>query len=313
MEYQIKKILMATDFTSSANNALQVAVAIAARQNAKLILLHVISPIYIGRPFGLNTIYSKANENQIAQAYEVLNEIKTVILRECNKLNIAVYATIGTVSRAVNEFEMNEDVDLIVIGKKDTSENELVFIGSNAYNIIKEATCPVLTIPEMFKKMTFKSVLYPIRNSPGMVEKFDYIKPIVEKNHSNIHLLGIVESLEKEELRTIENKMKEVFLVMNEIKGEISYANTLGQKLAEEIIKFANERKDDLLVLNATLEKNWYQFFTGTFTQKILANAQIPVLTIKPNLTPNTIKMAEQQIAAQAQKYVPFTMSHFSK
>lgn len=309
MEYQIKKILMATDFTSCANNALKVAIAIAVRQNAKLALIHVISPVYIGRPFGLNTIYNAAQENQIAQANEVLSEIKKEILRECNELEISTFATFGSISLAVTEHELKENVDLIVVGKTGASENDIVLIGSNAYNIIKQAKCPVLTIPENFKKLSFKSVLYPIRNSPGMVEKFDFIRPIVEKNNSNIHLLGIVESLEKEELRTIENKMKEVFLVMNEIKGQVSYANTFGQKLADEIIKFANERMDDLMVLNATLEKNWYQFFTGTFTQKIIANAHVPVLTLKPHVTPETIKMAEEQISSEGKNYKPFSMN----
>jgi nucleotide-binding universal stress UspA family protein len=308
MKYHIKKILMATDFTSCANNALKVAIAIAVRQNAKLALIHVISPVYIGRPFGLNTIYSAAQENQIAQAYEVINQIKKEILRECQQLKISTYVTFGSISLVVTEYEIKENIDLIVVGKTGATENDIVLIGSNAYSIIKKAKCPVLTIPESFKKSNFKSVLYPIRKSPGMVEKFEYIRPIVEKNNSNIHLLGIVESLDKEELRTIENKMKEVFLVMNEIKGEISYASTFGQKLADEIVKFANERMDDLLVLNATLEKNWYQFFTGTFTQKIIANAHIPVLTLKPEITLETIKIAEQQILSDTKNYKPFSM-----
>ena len=55
--------------------------------------------------------------------------------------------------------------------------------------------------------------------------------------------------------------------------------------IAETILRTGEKMNADLIVINATLDTNWYKFFSGSFTQQIVNHSKTPVLSIKPILT----------------------------
>jgi nucleotide-binding universal stress UspA family protein len=43
----------------------------------------------------------------------------------------------------------------------------------------------------------------------------------------------------------------------------------------------AHQRHADLIVINATLDADWKEFFSGGYTQQIINHANIPVLALR--------------------------------
>ncbi len=84
------------------------------------------------------------------------------------------------------------------------------FMGTNTYEVIKQSACPVLSIPASFDEVGFTSILYPVRNVEGVVEKYDYVKPIVEKNDASLHILGVSHEGEMEDLFLLSKKVTSV-------------------------------------------------------------------------------------------------------
>ena len=90
MNYQLKNILVPTDFSACANNALRVAIGMAKRHNATIHLLHVVETAYIGVAADplliVNPSYTdfikNANKNLEAQKEKISNlfdiPIKTI-------------------------------------------------------------------------------------------------------------------------------------------------------------------------------------------------------------------------------------------
>ena len=79
------------------------------------------------------------------------------------------------------------------------------------------------------------------------------------------------------------------------------------EDIAQKILEIAEKRMDDLMIINATLDKKWYQFFKGNFTQKIVNHSKIPVLSVKPELTPDLIKTLSQRFASEP-NYFPLNL-----
>jgi nucleotide-binding universal stress UspA family protein len=297
MNYQIKNILVPIDFSEPVNNALEVAIAMANRHNADIHLLHVVHPqVYINQT-GMHIAIPEVTQTLINAAVENLKKHKAVIQKKYVMV-VNTSVEIGTVAICISNYVLNNQKDLVVMGTHGTSGWNEFFLGSNAMATIKECSCPVLTIPPSFKKRTFDSILYPIRNVDGVMEKYDYVKPIIEKNDAKIHLLGVAQLNDEYESGILNNKIKAVRDAILHNNEYCSYETHRCANIAAKILEIAHKRNDDIMIINATLDKTWYKFFSGSYTQQILNHSTIPVLSVKPALTPDLIKQREMFFVA---------------
>lgn len=286
MNGNINNILFPTDFSEVANNALPVAIAMTKRQNATLHILHVIVPQYqtiVGDTAFTITTAANINE-EIENIYRGnLEELATKIKSEY-QIDVKIYTVSGYVSESIVKFAENKNIDIITMGTHGISGVREFFLGSNAYSVLKDACCPVLTIPNSSKKVVFENVLFPIRNVEGVLEKYKSITQILKANSSKVELLGVAHFNDFTSFESIFEKILEVKTKMEEENVEVIQRNEFCENIADFILEYAAESKTDLLVINATIDSDWKRFFMGSYAQKIVNHALCPVLSIKPKL-----------------------------
>lgn len=140
-EYQ--RILVATDGSEGADLALNKAVAIAKRNNAKLFVLHVLDTRAIQATSSsdihfreaLRTLGDRVMEE--AKDYATgqgLTEVETILEMGSPKYVIA------------EDIPKRENIDLIVMGAKGMGAVERFFMGSVSENVIRHAACDVLVV-----------------------------------------------------------------------------------------------------------------------------------------------------------------------
>ena len=310
MNGHIKNILFPTDFSEVANNALQVAIAMAQRQEATLHLLHVIVPQYLSivgdTAFTLNSedwfdVEVKSREN--------LEKMSEEIRKEYN-IKINPIATMGYVMESIERYTENLNTDIIVMGTHGNSGVREFFIGSNAYSTIKNATCPVLTIPINCSKTAFENVLFPVRNIDGAEDKYNSVTQILKANHSKVELLGVANFNDFSAFDRITETVASLKLKMKNDKVEVVHNNEFCENIADFILEYANTSNSDLLVINAKIDNDWKRFFIGTFAQKIINHAKCPVLSIKPKVSKyefeNTFKMKVMEAKNQINNQLIF-------
>ncbi|WP_158728817.1 MULTISPECIES: universal stress protein [unclassified Flavobacterium] len=307
MKYEIKNILVPTDFSDCANNALKVAIGMAKRHNATLHLLHSVEPIYFGRTYNVlgSMVDLQSTMVNIGTTNLLVHEQKIVSVQG---INVNTFCAVGSVSSIVDNYVIEHNIDLVVMGTHGANGFKEFFAGSNTYDVIKSATCPVLSIPQSFDKTGFNSILFPIRAVDGVIEKYDYIKPIVEKNDAVIHILGVAFENDMQERYAVNVDFDTVKKAINHDATYMTYEAVQSTDIADTILAVANKRNDDLMIINATLDKKWYQFFKGNYTQKIINHSKIPVLSVKPELTPVLVEIVQQYAVAQASSYAPLTI-----
>ncbi len=307
MIYEIKNILVPTDFSETANNAVRVAVGMALRQKANLHLLHVVETSYIGITPDGSGIMGSLEMPDLKNALDLLLKQVQHISDIHKNLSIKMLLDTGAVSQCVNKYIHEQTIDLVVMGVHGISGVKEYFMGTNTYEVIKQAYCPVLSIPSSFDEVGFNSILYPVRNVDGVVEKYDYVKPIVEQNDSAVHILGVCNEIDTEEVFLLSKKVTSVMETIEHNKSHVTCDVINCEDIAEKILEVAENRMDDLIIINATLDKKWYQFFKGTYTQKIVNHSKIPVLSVKPELTPELINTVNKRIASEP-NYFPLNL-----
>jgi nucleotide-binding universal stress UspA family protein len=279
MNYKIKNILVPTDFSETADNALRVALAIGERHGAIVHLLNVVATHLLLPSMARMSDAGDEMAMLISSSKEQVESYRTNATT-AGKANMVIASEFGTVNSNTAAYVDNHQIDLVVIGTHGTSGWKEFFIGSNAMATIKECGCPVLTVPLSFSKSSFDNVLYPIRNVFGVAEKYDYVKGIIEKNDSEVHLLGLIQ---KEDINDIDllDKLKLVRDIIIRDKDVITFETSVCENIADNALETAHKRNDDLMVINATLDADWKEYFTGNFTQQIINRARMPILAVR--------------------------------
>jgi len=276
----IKNILFPTDFTQLSNNALATATAMCKRHNATLHLLHVVENRFLVIP---REAYNAAvyllpelEKTAMERLTELSGKIGTI-----NSINVLTHLEFSNPADAIREKAIELSCDLIVMGTHGASGFREFFIGSNAYSVIKNTTVPVLTVPGNRKVKEFKKILFPIRATSGIIDKFDFIEPIIEKNNAELVILGL--SLADEIFNPAERKAATIELGRRLRMAETAYKSEfyVCKNYARKVLKIAKKEKADLIVINASLDYKWRQFFIGPYTQQVVNHSKIPVLSIR--------------------------------
>ena len=142
-------ILCAFDFSDCSTSALNHAMSLAQQSDARLTVLHVVEPLPELPPGVPGTaqswpqhvtdfIAATEQDRQERLKAAVPTSVRTFCAVE------TVMAT-GTPYREVLRVAAEQLSDLIVIGIHGRSATDLLFFGSTAQHVVRQATCPVLT------------------------------------------------------------------------------------------------------------------------------------------------------------------------
>ena len=139
----IKKILVPTDLSETAEYALAYAKELAAKFNAKLYVLYCVTDLQsaIGYVPGLSL-------DQITSSMTKEAEKQIEHLRNKYKLNENVEISIksGDAAKKIAEFTDENDIDLIVMGAHGKSGVERFMFGSVTEKVLRLSKKPVLAV-----------------------------------------------------------------------------------------------------------------------------------------------------------------------
>ena len=146
MSVNIKRILVATDFSVGANAALQHACATARAFGATLDVLHVVSDPLEQAPTTAEGYALPDDFNQQLEA-KVRSHAMEALAKTCGTwLAVEVLIRHGTPSDEILKTAKERRTDLIVVGRHGHRLLERVFLGTTAERVVREAPCPVLTV-----------------------------------------------------------------------------------------------------------------------------------------------------------------------
>lgn len=282
--FEIKKIIVPTDFSVLSENAIKTATAMCKRHRASMVLLNVVdAPANIAIPYGGMGYYSYTLKDMEEASAKKLKKMSKEI-KDRTKISVETTTRTGNVSWAVRDTVQESLSDIIVMGTHGASGLREFFIGSNAYSVIKHSYVPVLTVPSEGDWTDFKRILFPVRMTNSAYDKYKSIRSIIAKNDSTLILLGLADNNNPSQL-------EQLSALMNDLKFKlaqdgITYEGELyhGNKFPEKILETAKNYDSDLIVITAELDHTIKDFFIGPYSQQIVNHSKIPVLTIRPQV-----------------------------
>ena len=280
MKTEIKTILVPTDFSDLSKNALRVAVKMAQRHEAKLIISHTVHTYYMIDRGGKQVIGADTVQENRNTAKTKLLELQTSLHREFN-ITIETKISSESILDSINELILTDQVDIVVMGTSGRQKIRQFILGSNSYNILLNANCSVLLIPETFRKTSFKKILFPVRVNHELDQKADLSILLAEKNGGDINLLGVGDLDKMEDVKKDYIAMKRNLMLKSadyESEFQLSHDN------AEVIIQAAVDKESDIIILADEDEDSWKSFMADNFFKKMINGTDIPLLIVKSKL-----------------------------
>jgi nucleotide-binding universal stress UspA family protein len=144
-----KRILCAVDFSDCSIHALNYAMSLAQEADAHLTVIHVLElPPDVPREVHENVAGPRSLREYIALA----EEDRRARLKDAIPESVRAYCTVDTVFatgkpyREILRVASEEMSDVIIIGIHGRGAADLLFFGSTAQHVVRQASCPVLTL-----------------------------------------------------------------------------------------------------------------------------------------------------------------------
>ncbi len=297
---RIKKILYTTDFSECSLSVLPQAVYLANKYNAELHMLHAIvlyaddlhNPEYYFPD--IDNLVSLLKKNaQERMNYELKgNDIKNIKVKKVQERGLSP-------APVILDYCKDNNIDLIVMGTHGRRGIGHLFLGSVAEEVVRLAECPVVTIREGDDLMPIASknnILVPVdfsihsktalefalKIAPTYNARLQLLHVIEESIHPSFYAAGITSIFEfNSQLKTkSEQAIREMFesISGSDIEADIFVVEG---RASSEIIKFAEEKSSDLIIIATHGLTGIEHLLLGSVTEKVVRMSKCPVLTIK--------------------------------
>ena len=270
----MKKIVVTTDFSPTADNACNYASDMAMAIGADLLLLHVVqSPIgYSDLPIALNL------EDMMRTAENNMQDLQESIKLKINgKVNVETETGMGGFYDELKNVCERIQPYVVVMGSQGKTATEHLLFGGHAVNTVTHLPWPVITVPagtsfSQIKKIGLASDLTKVPESTP----FDEIKLLVNDFNAELHILNIDNTAVFDADIVFESvSMQEM---TRALKPQFHFTGS--ENVEEAIMDFAEKNQIDLLIVVPRRHNFLSSIFHRSRTKQLVLHSHVPVMAI---------------------------------
>ena len=282
----MKRILLPTDFSANAFNAIEYAVHFFMEEKCQFYLLNTYTPAifdneYISYNTNITSLVDYHQQDRIYKLRKVIKKIKEVHPNKNHSFK--AIATFNLLSEEIKFQVRDKKIDLVVMGTKGATGASQFLFGTQTVHVLRIATFPVLAIPSQFRFKAPEKILFPTdlefhySNDPSVI----LIKEVLRMFHAKplvLHILNEkpLSATQKIAKRRLENSLKEFNSSFNIVEQK---------NIAQAIFKFQEKNDVDMLILRSHKRSFFENLFFRPLSSKIGFLIKIPFLMIPSTLS----------------------------
>ncbi|MGC1205470.1 MAG: universal stress protein [Flavobacteriaceae bacterium] len=276
----MKKIIVPIDFSEHSEYALKTAAKLATKNNAELIVLHMLemSDIMLSASDGL--------QNQKAVFFMKLAEQKFEKFLDQDFLkdvNVTPIIKHFKVFSEVNDVAKKHNADLVVMGSHGTSGVMEFFVGSNTERVVRNSEIPVLVVKNNVSQINFDVVTFACDFSKESIPSYKKAVKMFEKTGSKMYLVYV--NLPNDRFKSSLEIEKRVVDFLIEADGNIDRMEDVNYvsdyTIEDGILNFSNKIGADIIAIPTHGKKGLAHFFEGSVGEDVANHATLPVITFK--------------------------------
>ena len=277
----MKKIVIPTDFSENAFNALKYAVELFEFEEAEFYLLHAYADeIYNHKALltqhFLDELKLTTRQKSIDELEKIVDKIKELLPNP--RHNIKPISAFGILVDEVNDLVKKENADLTVMGTVGLTNDRKITFGSNTLQVIKYVQSPILCVPVNYKYKSPKNLLFPTNYMiPYQRRELQLVAEIAKANRSTVHMLYI----SKFPLESFRQKDNQLILKEQFYETPFQFHRIDEPEKTKAIMIFINELEIDMLVMVNSRYTYLENIINQSTVDKIGLHPKIPFLVLQ--------------------------------
>ncbi len=273
----MKRILVPTDFSEYAENALKAAALIAKKNNSEIFLLHLLE-----LPSQMNdAIVGGSSIPEVMLFIKKANELLQKIKEQpyLNGITINASVQFEKAFDGILSFNKKNEIDLIVMGSHGASGMEEILIGSNAEKVVRLSEIPVLVVKKDTKELKFENFVFASDFSKETEEPFKKMLEFANIFDANLFLVLISTPNSFKTTFEAEETMNQ-FIKNYDIKNYSLHIFN-DTNIENGITNFSKKINADLIGICTHGRTGLAHFFNGSISEDLVNHIAKPVITFK--------------------------------
>lgn len=271
-------ILVPTDFSSTAKNALWYAIDFAEQLNIPHIILYNAyqQPVTADPLMNVNELFNIDDLKKISE--EGLKKAAEEALSRKANLSIETISEFNLLTAGIEEICKTNTVDYIVMGITGGDKLEETLMGSNTLHVAKHVKTPLIIVPPQSKFTPIEEVVLAT-DFKDVIETVpaDTLKQFLDKVHPKLFVLNI--DYKNKEF-TPETPFESLMLdtLLEKYQPEYHFAES--KDFVEAFNNFAEQHNADLIITIPKKRGLFEGIFKKSHTKKLAFHSHIPLLLI---------------------------------
>jgi nucleotide-binding universal stress UspA family protein len=271
----MKKILVPTDYSECANNAVEVAKAIAKRSDAELLLIHLEEVV----PEVTHVMYHGVSADPTHRVGHARLQLQTQT-EELEKEGIRAKSIFvpNEGKEAIVDYIKPYGIDFMVMGSHGAKGIREAIIGSKTQKVIRQAPVPVLVIKNAIPYFYPKRILFASTFRDNVSGSLKEVAAFAKLWNAELELVF----LNKLSHLIEEQEAKRLMKMQMELIPKTSYTLNVSDTNDEEwgISKMARAVDADVISVVFDTHTGFNRLFNSSVAEKLINHESIPVLII---------------------------------
>ncbi|WP_111307698.1 universal stress protein [Confluentibacter sediminis] len=273
----MKKLLVPTDFSPQAENALKVAAQLAKKHHCDIHLLNIIE-------LPLHKVDPIIPYNDLPEAIYFMKLARKRFEQLTRKnyltgIKIHEHVEFDDIFRGVMALCEKEKIDLIIMGSKGSNGLTEMLIGSNTEKVVRTSDVPVLVIKKEHENFNIDTFVFASDFNDESKATYKTAIDFAALLKAKVHLLLV--NTPNKFMTTIEaeERIKNFTESVDFKNFTINIYND--ETIEAGIMNFAQSIKADLIGMSTHGRQGISHFFNGSISEDLVNHAKRPVLTFK--------------------------------
>jgi len=273
----MKRILVPTDFSQHAEDALRVASQIAKKNNSEIILLHMLelpqqsNDAIVGGTSIPETMLFMKKANETLDEVASKEYLEGIPVTEIVKKDKPIHG--------ITQISKDYDVNLIIMGSHGSSGVEELLIGSNTEKVVRNSEIPVLVIKKNIPNFNASNIVFASDFSEEAKKPFEKLLNFTKLFDSKLHLVTICTPNSFKPTHVSEKAMSDFVSEFNITNYTTQIYNDTN--IEKGIINFSNRIDADVIGMCTHGRTGFAHFFNGSISEGLVNHAVKPVITLK--------------------------------
>jgi nucleotide-binding universal stress UspA family protein len=273
----MKKILVPTDFSTAAENALKVAAQIAKKHNSEIYLLHMLKiPMQ-----EIDVVNTYVDVPEVMFFMKMAHKKFEDIMNSSYLDGLTVHEIVkpdGSFN-GISDICKEHGITMITMGSHGASGIKEMFVGSNAEKAVRHSNVPVLVIKNKHDDFSIDDIVFASDFKNDNKETYRQATEFATNFDAKLHLLMVNTASNFTTTKKANDRI-------NEFISDYSFKNfTLNiyndESVEQGILNFSRHIDADLIGISTHGRQGISHFLNGSISEDLVNHANRPVITFK--------------------------------